>query len=143
MKKLIISSVALLIVTGVVFAQKTGVNQNLSQKERMKMQVMKTSPAQANSSYFSTTVIKNNNLSPKEVMKTKIAKLAPTFIRSEPANISGICPSCLALSNLSPKEKMKAQTVGVYKCSMTSEVVINKLERCPVCRMALTAKQHS
>ncbi len=107
------------------------------------MQVMKISPVQVNSSYFSTTVIKNKNLSPKEVMKMKIAKIAPAFIRSEPGNNSGICSSCLAFSNLSPKEKMKAQTVGVYKCSMTSELATNKLERCPVCHMALTAKQHS
>ena len=141
MKKLIISVAAILIATFGAFAQKAGTNQNLSQKELMKMKVMKINPLQTYINSYSVTVV-SQNLSQKEMMKTKVVKIAPVSIRVEFTNNSRMCTSCLALSKLSSKEVMKAKVVGIYTCPMYSDISIATSGRCPKCGMSLTERNN-
>ncbi len=83
-------------------------------------------------------------LSKKEQMKKAVTKnyTCPVHLNVT-SHDPGKCPQCGRKMNLSPKEQMKAEVMKIYTCPMHPQVALDKEGKCPKCGTALVEKKQN
>ena len=121
---------------------KCGMDLNLSPKEKMKMEVMKTYTCPMHPDVISDKSGKCSkcNMDLKETVKTAAAYSCPMH-PDVTGDKPGKCTKCGMDLNLSPKEKMKMDVMKTYSCPMHPEVTGNKPGKCSKCNMDLKEKK--
>jgi len=141
MKKLIVSVIALLLLTPAIF----------SQTKAGKVDTVKHTSLYACPQHAQITSSKpgkcpicgmNLTLSGKEQMKAAITKnySCPQHVEIT-SHDPGKCPKCGKRLAFSSKEQMKAGVVKLYTCPMHPEVALDKDGKCPKCGTALVEKK--
>lgn len=115
---------------------------NLTPKEKMKMEVMKTYTCPMHPGVASDKSGKcpNCGMDMKEVATTTQAwscPMHPEVTSDKP----GKCSKCRMNMNLTPKEKMKMDVMKVYSCPMHPDMTSNKPGKCSKCNMDMKEKK--
>ena len=142
MKKLVILTIAILISSTYIFAQKAG---KVDTTKHLTIYTCTMHPEMT--AHEAGTCPKCGmelTLSGKEKMKASLSKTYVCPLHFEvTSHDPGKCPKCGKKLNLSKKEQMKAEVMKLYTCPMHPEVALDKDGNCPKCGSALIEKKKS
>ena len=140
MKKIIVLSIAILIASSGIFAQKA--IKDTSQHVTLYSYAcpkhpnfISDKPGKCPKCGMDLTA-----LSQKEQLKRDVAKVYTCPVHADVISTqSGKCPKCG--KNLTPKEQFKAEVAKLYTCPMHPDVTSDKPGKCPKCGMDLVEKK--